>query len=221
MKIRLLVPLITLVFCTQPWVAHAKVAKVSCGKLSGLSIENLICQDPELSRLDRLLGEVLSTSPGDATTAEENRVQLVAAQQSWREARNECWRAEDPRNCALSQYEKRIVELRVGLGQVTPVQQSQFFCGVSGSAPERLSLSFYRADVPAVVAEFRGERLLLIGERSPSERAYRADNLTLTRGQGEVTLEWRERAQAMRCVGRDWYSMGEPHKAQFVDCYPP
>ena len=221
MKIRLLVPLITLAICMLPWAAHSKVAKVSCGNLSGLSIENLICQDPELSRLDQLLGEVLSTSPSEANTAEENRVELVAAQQSWREARNECWRAEDPRKCALSQYEKRIVELQVGLGQVTAEQQGQFVCEGAGRAAEGLSLSFYRAGVPAVLAEFRGQRLLLIGERATSDGAFRAGDLTLTRGAGEITLEWHERAQAMRCLDSHWYSMGEPHKAQFVDCYPP
>lgn len=230
MKIRLVVSLITLVFCLQPWIANAKVSKVSCDKLSGLSIENLICQDPDLTRLDRLLGEVLSNgSRGSSATdtADKQRDEMVAAQRSWREARDDCWRAEDPRNCTLAHYEKRILELQVGFGQVVPAQQGQYVCEGAGDTPEGLSLSFYRADIPAVLAEFRGERMLLIGERSQGEGAFRAEELTLTRKRGEVTLQWRERAQgskpaqAMHCVGSDWYSLGEPGRAPFADCYPP
>ena len=227
MKIRLVISLVALVLCIQPWSAYGKVAKVSCDKLSGLSIENLVCQDPELKRLDRLLGEVLSTGAKAVDTSGEQRTALIGAQQSWREARNSCWRDKDPRSCTLAQYEKRIVELQVGLGQVSPAQQAQYVCEGVGSALEELSLSVYRGDVPAVLAEFRGERLLLIGDSSSSEGAFRAAETTLIRERGDVMLRWqkgaqaREEAQAMRCVGRHWYSMGEPGKAPFADCYPP
>ena len=82
--------------------AVAQGPSFDCGNASG-SIEEMICNDDELSALDRKLAGVYAAASIKATN--EHPPVLKAEQRGWLKGRNECWKSEDSRACT----EKLIV----------------------------------------------------------------------------------------------------------------
>ncbi len=79
-----------------------------CDKADG-SVEELICNDSELSKLDLDLAH-LYISALKATKGQEHRT-LKAYQRGWIKGRNDCWKANNIRTCVLDEYNMRIKEL--------------------------------------------------------------------------------------------------------------
>ena len=79
-----------------------------CEKADG-TVEEMICQDAELSKLDleltHLYVKALKSTSGQAHKT------LKAYQRGWIKGRNECWKANDVRACVASEYKQRIKDL--------------------------------------------------------------------------------------------------------------
>ena len=77
-------------------------------------IERLICADDELAALDQRMAEVFASAIislkglSDEKTAEQG---LRTYQRGWVGGRNECWKAEDKRQCAIDSYSYRIAQI--------------------------------------------------------------------------------------------------------------
>lgn len=80
----------------------------SCAAVAPGSMEALICEDPELSALDRQMAGIwkaaLAKSGGNRT--------LKATQRGWIKGRDECWKETDHAACIKTQYQQRISELQ-------------------------------------------------------------------------------------------------------------
>lgn len=70
-----------------------------CAQIGDSSIEKLICSDDELARLDRQLAETYAAARKSPAGIKDKL--LKASQIGWIKGRNDCWKAEDRRQCGL------------------------------------------------------------------------------------------------------------------------
>ena len=89
--------------------ALAQSPSFSCAKAEAGSIEEMICNDSELSKLDRVLADVSGALP---KAVAERPPMLKAEQRGWIKGRDECWKSDDKRRCVEEEYKHRIVELQ-------------------------------------------------------------------------------------------------------------
>jgi len=80
------------------------------------SATELICTDPDLAALDRELARLYERARAAPAMSEAERKTLVATQRGWIKGRDDCWKADDLRQCVLATTLMRIHELR-GLGE--------------------------------------------------------------------------------------------------------
>ena len=80
-----------------------------CAKAES-SAEELICDDADLARLDRLVSERYKAAR-DAARGTEGEDTLRAMQRGWIKGRDDCWKAEDLRACVEDAYLMREGEL--------------------------------------------------------------------------------------------------------------
>ena len=175
--------------------AIAKGPAFDCGKASG-SIEELICQDDELSALDRKMAGVFAAASKKATN--EHPPVLKAKQRGWIKGRNECWKSEEPRACTKKVYRTRIAELQA-LYQLVP-EEGPFWYACDGNPANEVVVTFFRTDPPTLIAE-RGDSVsLMYLEPSGSGSLYRGGNESFWENQGEATVVWGYGSPQMRCV---------------------
>ncbi len=91
-------------------VAMARGPSYACDQVRPGSIEAMICEDKELSALDRKLSGVYAAASKKA--ANERPPQLKAEQRGWIKGRNECWKSGDKGGCVRNAYLRRIAELQ-------------------------------------------------------------------------------------------------------------
>ncbi len=77
------------------------------------SIEAMICDDPELMTLDRRLNALYAQKI--ETIDADEALPIRAFQRGWIKARNDCFKADDPRQCVVDIYSDRIAELSASL----------------------------------------------------------------------------------------------------------
>ncbi len=146
----------------------------NCAKAAH-EIELLFCKDDELAAKDRKLAEVYGQALGamekvDAGGPEAIK-DLKATQRGWIGGRNECWNAENKRQCTIESYDRRIAYL-----------QARYFL-VPGDAPVHYTWNGNPVDtivanfIPTKPASVRLERGdgLEIGIQSPAASGARYD----------------------------------------------
>ena len=130
-----------------PAVALAASPAFDCSKAAH-EIEELICQDEELSALDRQMGRVWRQAI-KSLPAEEVKFQK-AYQRGWIKGRNDCWKAKDKKDCARQSYQRRISELQIISGQVIVPEPFEYRC--DGGKYDSLTAYFYKnTPVPVTV----------------------------------------------------------------------
>jgi len=91
---------------TNAWSASPSF---DCAKASG-EVENLICKDAELAKLDRSLSQLYSTVLKNTPASQQKT--LKVEQRGWVKGRNDCWKSDDVRGCVANEYHARINELK-------------------------------------------------------------------------------------------------------------
>lgn len=138
-------------------------------------VENIICQDDELSAKDRKLAEVYKQTIAALEKVDAGGPQAIQElktyQRGWIGGRNECWKADDKRQCTADIYDRRIAEL-----------QAKYFL-VEGGAPvfytchsnpaDEIVATFIPTEPPSVRLE-RGDTTE-VGILSPSASGSRYD----------------------------------------------
>ncbi|MDJ0994096.1 MAG: MliC family protein [Dinoroseobacter sp.] len=122
------------------------------------SAEKLVCADPDLARLDRLVAErysaALAAARGLDAGAVEAEANLKAYQRGWIKGRDDCWKAQDEHSCVVFQYQFREAELVTAWMLEAPQQTAFWACG--GSAANEVVTMFFDTEVPSVRFE-RGD----------------------------------------------------------------
>ena len=112
--------LIIVIYLVSP-IAHAQTSPTfDCAKASG-EVEKLICADDELAALDRKMAEVYAKAVESwSSESSEEVTKQRAMQRGWISGRNDCWKSDDVKACAVLAYRTRIAELQIQSGQLMP-----------------------------------------------------------------------------------------------------
>ena len=166
-----------------------------CSKADSGSIEALVCQNAELSALDRQLANVYAAASNKA--GNEQPPVLKAEQRGWIKGRNDCWKATDIPACVKHSYQLRIAELQARY-QLLP-GNGPFSFGCDGNPLNEVSVTFYPTEPATLVAE-RGDSMSLMYQvRSASGAKYEGQNNLFWEHQGEATIRWGYGAVEMQC----------------------
>ncbi len=164
-----------------------------CKKASG-DIENLICSDQQLSALDRKLNQTfraaLAALKGGADASEATKL-LKATQRGWIKGRNDCWKADDKRQCTLRLYDLRIADLQARYGLMDA--RGPFFYECNGNPADEIVATFFETE-PATVRLERGDTVVIgVVAISGSGSRYVADHgITFWIKGDDAQVDWPE-----------------------------
>lgn len=130
--------------------------------------ETIICNDAELSALDRALGATfeaaVSAARGLDAGAEAAEAELRATQRGWIGGRDDCWMADDKRACIVESYRRREAELVATYQLMEPSSVATWTC--DGDPANEVTTYFYDTPLPSVRIE-RGDTVD-VGTLAPS-----------------------------------------------------
>jgi len=165
--------------------ATATTPSFDCAQASG-EVEELICNDEHLAALDHRLAEVYARAA--ATWPTDELPDLKAFQRGWIKGRNDCWKAEDVRECVDASYRTRIVELQIGSGQLEVPAPVGYLCAGDEGTP--FFATFYsQTDPPSAVLTRGDDQVIAFIARSASGARYTAPGVELWEHQGEATVD--------------------------------
>ncbi len=122
------------------------------------SAETVICEDRDLSRLDRLVSAryaaALKAARALDAGANEAEAELRAMQRGWISGRDECWKAEDLRSCIEDAYTRREAEL-VARWMLEPPAGTAFWA-CNGNPANEVVTMFFDTERPSLRFE-RGD----------------------------------------------------------------
>lgn len=138
-------------------------------------IETLICQDEDLAAKDRKLAEVYKQAIAALEKVDaggpEAISELKAMQRGWIGGRNDCWKADDKRQCTADLYDRRIAELQAKYFLVEGGAPVFYTC--NGNPADEIVATFIPTNPPSVRLE-RGDTTK-VGILSPSASGSRYD----------------------------------------------
>jgi uncharacterized protein len=166
--------------------ADASLPTFDCSKASG-EIETLICSDPELAALDHKMDAVFKRALAKNTGPDLKT--LAAHQRGWIKGRNDCWKAQDKKQCVIESYNVRMVELQITNGLVMAPTAVGFVCNGDLSIP--FFATFYNElDPPAAVITYGGDQTIAIAAPAASGSRYIAANMEFWEHHGEAKVTW-------------------------------
>lgn len=127
----------------------AEKPSFDCGKVQAGSIEELVCQDAGLTKLDQQLAEVYAQAADKAKN--EQPPMLKAMQRGWVKGRNECWKSEDKRACVESSYQTRIAELQAQYRLVEMTGPIFYVC--DGNPANEVVVSYFKTEPATLIAD--------------------------------------------------------------------
>lgn len=178
-----------------PLFATATVAGPECAS-GGDPIQSLICRDTtlrtreaEVQRLYRLAGHTLPPP---------QRAAQRARQSAWLAERAACAPDPDARNCVADAQGRRIVELRLALGELPVSASATYLCKGHESTP--LTASYFHSDPPAVRVRFQNQQAVAFAAPSGSGARYSAEGVEIWEHQGVARFTWQ--GEEMECPKR-------------------
>lgn len=166
-----------------------------CSKAEKGSVEEIICNDPELSRLDRELAKVYKEAEEKAKN--EKPSVLKAEQRGWIKGRNDCWKSENEKDCIKTNYMLRIAELQARY-QLT-YNSGPILYSCDDNPAKELVITIYDTDPSTLVAEYGDSQSLMYKEPSASGSVYQGRNETVWMKGKEVRIKWGFDSQTMNC----------------------
>ncbi|WP_299802758.1 MliC family protein [uncultured Shewanella sp.] len=168
---------------SKPAEAHTRMTpSFDCAKAQG-QVETLICHDAELAKLDRKMAQIYEAALVNIPASEQPK----AMQRGWIKGRNDCWKAQDVRECVLQNYQSRIIELQIQAGQLEVPAAVIFDCG---DRPQ-ISAAFYsQLDPVTAVFTFGKQQLLATNVRSGSGAKYQGRNFEFWEHQGQASVQY-------------------------------
>jgi uncharacterized protein len=166
--------------------AEATLPTFDCGKATG-EIETLICSDPDLAALDHKMDGIFKRAAAKNTGAELKT--LAAYQRGWIKGRNDCWKAQDKKQCTVESYNVRMVELQIQNGLVEVPTAIGFVCNADDSVP--FFATFYNdLEPPAAVITYGNDQTIALAAPAASGSRYTANNMEYWEHHGEARVDW-------------------------------
>jgi len=159
-----------------------------CAKARG-TVEELICGDAGLAALDRKISEAYERAL--QRMKEDGYEDPRPLQRGWVKGRNDCWKADEVRQCVEKEYKHRIAELQISYGDFVVPATITYSCGDFD-----LAVVFYgETDPPTAVLTPLGrhggtdQAIAFLG-RSGSGAKYEGANVSFWEHHGEAALTW-------------------------------
>jgi len=178
-----------------PLFATAPVAGPECAA-GGDPIQNLICRDAtlrareiEVQRLYRSAEHVL---PAPQRAAQRTR------HNAWLGERAACAPDPDARNCVADAQGRRIVELKLALGELPVFASATYLCKGHEATP--LTAAYFHSDPPAVLLRFQNQQAIAFAAPSGSGARYSAEGVEIWEHQGVARFTWQ--GEEMECPKR-------------------
>lgn len=178
-----------------------------CQKAQG-QVETLICQDSHLASLDVEITEMYNKLVAQVSAAELTQIKPV--QRGWIKGRNDCWKAEDIKQCVQSAYEIRLTELQIAVGEFEVPEPIQYECGLSANdSLTKITAYFYNdTAIPAAMltisptSQYLKQTNLALLTRTASGAKYQGQNFSFWTHQDEAMLSQFEQAD-LQCAKSD------------------
>lgn len=146
--------------------------------------QQLVCDDPQLTGLDRRLQAAYQqalTRPG------ADQATLSTAQNAFATTRDGCADFTEARTCVLEAYQTRLVELAIADPATVAPPVVSFNCPADAGT---LTAQFYnQLDPKTAVLDWKGVRVILFIQPSGSGARYGRQGSEYWEHQGEVTLD--------------------------------
>lgn len=171
------------------WVSapvSAAPADTGCADTASSPVQRLICADKQLMQQDQEIGQLYGTALQQYSDPDRKR--LKVRQHEWLSARESCVKGERPHNCIAEQQQRRLVELRIGLGQLQAPTAVGYLCRGQESTP--VFASYYPTDPPAAVLTFGDRQAVTFIAESASGARYAAGDVEIWEHQGQATFKW-------------------------------
>jgi uncharacterized protein len=174
---------------------YAEGPSFSCAKVEASSIEEMVCKDDELSRLDRELAGVYAAAQKKAVN--EHPTLLKAEQRGWVKGRNDCWKGKDKRQCVADNYRLRTAELQARYRLLEGKGPFTYTC--DGDERNEVIVMFFATNPPTLQAE-RGDSVSLMYQYpTASGTLYQGRNEIFREHQGIAAITWGYGEKEMQC----------------------
>jgi len=190
--------------------ARVQGPSFSCDKVQPKSIEASICNDKELSALDRRLA--VTYAEAQKKTTNQPGSPLPSQQSEWTQVRNECNKSEDGTACLRDTYFRRIAELEAVYELVSGIGPVYYTCkgnpprdnpakgnSAKGNPTSEIVIMFYETDPRTLVATRGNNSALMYIVPSGSGTRYQGRNETFWEHQDEASIVWGAGTAQMRC----------------------
>lgn len=163
-----------------PAPAPAQGPSFDCNQASS-DAETQVCNDAELSALDRRLAELYK-----AAQTSPDELDIAAEQRGWVKGRDACWQAVDARRCLVEAYQTRIVELQIATTPGPAPAAVNFVCEGSDKP---LAVTYYNEIEPkAALIRLGQDQAIAFLAQAASGARYTREGVEFWEHQGEVTL---------------------------------
>jgi uncharacterized protein len=150
-------------------------------------INKTICEDPELSALDRKLAHVYSqASRRYPTTAP---LQLRAEHPAWEKKLNECSTDSNKRECIRNSYMSRIAEVQARNDLVSS-KTERFRCVTESGTENPLIATFHQTDPPTATLQRADQRVVAFMNQSANDSIYEGTSVTFRHEADHARVEW-------------------------------
>lgn len=173
----------------------ASTPSFDCAKVNVGSIEDMVCQDAGLIKLDQQLAEVYSQALEKAKN--EQPPTLKAMQRGWVKGRNDCWKSDDKHACIESSYQTRIAELQAQYRLVEMMGPVSYAC--DGNPANEVVVTYFKTEPATLIAERGDQTSLMFVQPSGSGAKYQGRNESLWEHQGEAKVVWGYDTPEMTC----------------------
>jgi uncharacterized protein len=168
-------------------------ASEACAKPRDVDL--LVRQDAALSALDRQLGGAVANA---RRRPWPRRRQLALDQRRWMSSRGQCLSDPDPKGCLANLYAARIAQLSSDAGLPPARPPIRFRC--DGDPPLGFTITYYATNPGTLVAERRGQKIVMVQQPMASGIRYTAANASYGEHQGVSWITWPGQPRALRCV---------------------
>jgi uncharacterized protein len=175
--------------------AEAQSPSFSCDKVEPGSIAEMICEDKDLSALDRKLSKTYAQASEKA--ANEHPPMLKAEQRGWIKGRDECWKSDDKRQCVEGEYKHRIAELQARYRLVPGKGPIIYLC--DNDPRNEVIVTFFETDPQSLIAEHGDSVSFMDIQPSGSGAKYQGRNETFWEHHDEASITWGFGAPQMKC----------------------
>jgi uncharacterized protein len=177
---------------------YAEGPSFDCSKVGAGSIEEMVCNDENLTALDLKMAEVYKEASKKAVN--EHPPVLKAEQRGWIKGRDECWKSDDKKKCVEESYTLRIAELQARYRLVK--SDGPFFYYCDDNPAKEIVITFFKTEPPTLIAEFGDSVSLMYLQPSGSGSKYQGRNESAWIKGKEAMITWGYGSPEMICKQR-------------------